>query len=170
MSRQSGAQSARGSVYAPVPMSQGAPPGGSLGASASHFQASSSATGPAPTGAAARLAAKQAELAGLRQLKEQSARLARDVQALGDGVDSLVNGGDAVAAVLSSWQGVFRAIQLAQASTLSRDAGLADTEETPGTATGTSFEAALPDTLVRIPVDGPGAEASAAEDNSAREE
>ncbi|CEH19183.1 DASH complex subunit Dad2 [Ceraceosorus bombacis] len=162
MSRQSGAQSARGSVYAPVPMSQGAPPGGSLGASASHFQASSSATGPAPTGAAARLAAKQAELAGLRQLKEQSARLARDVQALGDGVDSLVNGGDAVAAVLSSWQGVFRAIQLAQ--------GLADTEETPGTATGTSFEAALPDTLVRIPVDGPGAEASAAEDNSAREE
>lgn len=42
----------------------------------------------------ARIAAKEAELEGLRALREQSARLAKDMERLGDGVDTLVEGGD----------------------------------------------------------------------------
>ncbi|PWN99862.1 hypothetical protein FA09DRAFT_328637 [Tilletiopsis washingtonensis] len=139
MSRPSTLHSARGSLYAPAPPQ---PLGSSGGA-------------PPPTGAAARLAAKQAELEGLRQLREQSARLARDVEALGDGIDQLVGGGDAVAAVLSSWQGVFRAIQLARAS--STVAPLP--EGVPPPANELEEQEAesrrtVPETLVRIPVEG----------------
>ncbi len=54
----------------------------------------SSGGGPASAAAAANLAAKQAELEGLRVLKEQSARLAGDVEKLGEQVDGLVQGGD----------------------------------------------------------------------------
>lgn len=43
---------------------------------------------------ASRLQAKRQELEGLLQLKEQSARLARDVEVLGDNVDELVEGGE----------------------------------------------------------------------------
>lgn len=46
------------------------------------------------TGAQARLAAKQAELEGLRALRDQSARLAREMARLGERVDVLVDGGD----------------------------------------------------------------------------
>lgn len=48
------------------------------------------------SGAAARLQAKRQELEGLLMLKEQSARLARDVEKLGDNVDALVEGGEGV--------------------------------------------------------------------------
>lgn len=42
----------------------------------------------------ARLQAKRQELDGLTVLKEQSARLAKDIEALGDNVDELVQGGE----------------------------------------------------------------------------
>lgn len=51
--------------------------------------------GSAPiVGSAARVAAKRQELEGLRMLKEQSARLAKDIDKLGDNVDQLVVGGE----------------------------------------------------------------------------
>ena len=46
------------------------------------------------TAAMQRLSAKQAELEGLRVLKEQTARLTKDIEKLGDTVDSLVDGGE----------------------------------------------------------------------------
>ncbi|KAK0537697.1 DASH complex subunit dad2 [Tilletia horrida] len=68
------------------------------------------------TGAMARLAAKQAELEGLRALREQSAGLAKNLEDLSERVDELVVGGEAVANVMASWQGVFRAILVAQSA------------------------------------------------------
>lgn len=69
----------------------------------------------------ARLAAKQAELHALQNLRAESARLAHEITQLGDRVDTLVAGGTstsatytAVSSVMASWQGVFRAIQIAQ--------------------------------------------------------
>lgn len=44
--------------------------------------------------ASARLQSKRQELEGLLMLKEQSARLAKDIEKLGDNVDSLVEGGE----------------------------------------------------------------------------
>lgn len=44
--------------------------------------------------ASARLQSKRQELEGLIMLKEQSARLARDIEKLGDNVDALVEGGE----------------------------------------------------------------------------
>ncbi|EPQ31844.1 uncharacterized protein PFL1_00043 [Pseudozyma flocculosa PF-1] len=65
----------------------------------------------------AKLQAKQAELEGLRALRDLSARMAREMERLADQTDTLVEGGDAVAGVMSQWEGVFRAIQIARAST-----------------------------------------------------
>ncbi|KAN0066464.1 DASH complex subunit dad2 [Thecaphora frezii] len=70
----------------------------------------------ATTGAQARLAAKQAELDGLRSLRDHSERIVVQLQALGDKVDTLLDGGVAVAGAMEQWQGVFRAIQIARAS------------------------------------------------------
>ncbi|UZJ54997.1 hypothetical protein CBS101457_004317 [Exobasidium rhododendri] len=93
---------------------------------------------------ASRLQAKRQELEGLQILKEQSARLAKDVEKLSQGVDQLVGGGEAVANVMASWAGVFRAIQIARDST----ALPTDTDQ--------DFEGstvrAIPETMVRLPV------------------
>lgn len=48
----------------------------------------------ASSSAAARLAGKQAELEGLRVLKEQSTRLSKEIEKLAGRVDDLVDGGD----------------------------------------------------------------------------
>lgn len=63
---------------------------------------------------AARIAAKQAELQALQQLRTESARLAQELTDLSERVDTLVAGGQTISSVMASWQGVFRAIQLAQ--------------------------------------------------------
>lgn len=49
---------------------------------------------PPLTGAAARLAAKQKELEGLKVLREHSKKMADDIEKLADQVDMLVQGGD----------------------------------------------------------------------------
>ncbi|PWN35905.1 uncharacterized protein FA14DRAFT_160874 [Meira miltonrushii] len=94
--------------------------------------------------ASARLQAKRQELEGLLMLKEKSARLARDIEKLGDNVDALVEGGEAVASVMSSWSGVFRAMQIARQSMLSKQMTQDDV---------TIEQKQVPDTLVRLPVD-----------------
>ncbi|CCV00069.1 unnamed protein product [Malassezia sympodialis ATCC 42132] len=71
---------------------------------------------------AARLAAKQAELQALQHLRAESARLAQELTDLSERVDTLVTGGQTIASVMASWQGVFRAIQLAQAAMSKSDA------------------------------------------------
>ncbi|KDN37014.1 hypothetical protein K437DRAFT_282081 [Tilletiaria anomala UBC 951] len=143
------------------------------------------ASGSAPSSTTAqRLAAKHAELDGLRVLKEQSSRLAREIEKLGDRVDGLVEGGDAFASVMSSWQGVFRAIQISRADMTSLAASTAALVSggvaAPGTG-GSSLAGsaaaglgAMDDeqvkvgTLVRIPVDTDASVAAAGEE-AARE-
>ncbi|WFD37280.1 DASH complex subunit dad2 [Malassezia japonica] len=99
----------------------------------------------APGGSNARLAAKQAELQALQHLRSESANLAHEMAQLGDRVDTLVAGGSTVSSVMASWQGVFRAIQIAQATIhVSRDASEQDTESPDARQ--------VPDALVRIPI------------------
>ncbi|SHO79986.1 Uncharacterized protein MSYG_4341 [Malassezia sympodialis ATCC 42132] len=105
---------------------------------------------------AARLAAKQAELQALQHLRAESARLAQELTDLSERVDTLVTGGQTIASVMASWQGVFRAIQLAQAAMSKSDADPAadatsahqhPTEQALSLDTRT-----VPETLVRIPL------------------
>ncbi|KAE8234894.1 hypothetical protein CF326_g46, partial [Tilletia indica] len=90
----------RASIYAPL-----LGPGSSASASASQHMTSSQRAAPLPsssstsqavplTGPMARLAAKQAELEGLRALREQSAVLAKNLEDLSERTDELVNGGE----------------------------------------------------------------------------
>ena len=58
------------------------------------LQRQSFASGQSGGSASARLQSKRQELEGLLMLKEQSARLARDIEKLGDNVDALVEGGE----------------------------------------------------------------------------
>ncbi|PKI82584.1 hypothetical protein MVES_003421 [Malassezia vespertilionis] len=97
------------------------------------------APGSVSNASAARLAAKQAELQALQSLRNESATLAQEMSKLGDRVDTLVQG--AVASVMASWQGVFRAIQIAQTAMAASQA--LDKEEE---------ERQVPDAVVRIPI------------------
>ncbi|WFD01050.1 DASH complex subunit dad2 [Malassezia yamatoensis] len=111
----------------------------------------------APGAAAnARIAAKQAELQALQNLRVESARLAQEISQLGEHVDDLVSGGITVSSVMGSWQGVFRAIQIAQGvyfmsnqatTAASRDAESAETNAKAG-----DEARPTPDALVRIPI------------------
>ncbi|KAE8211711.1 hypothetical protein CF327_g4558 [Tilletia walkeri] len=178
----------RASIYAPL-----LGPGSTASASASQHMTSSQRAAPLPssstspavplTGPMARLAAKQAELEGLRALREQSAVLAKNLEDLSERTDELVNGGEPVANVMASWQGVFRAIMVAQSAIASSRAesiasaaaaaaaaksanaageggGAGDVVEDAAVGTGTAnvvdtsmLGPGVPGTLVRIPVD-----------------
>ncbi len=96
----------------------------------------SMAPGSVPSSVSARLAAKQAELQALQQLRAESAQLTQELARLSERVDTLVCGGQSVASVMASWQGVFRAIHIAQAAMHPDD----DTSRT------------VPEALVRIPM------------------
>ncbi|WFD32875.1 DASH complex subunit dad2 [Malassezia sp. CBS 17886] len=119
----------------------------------------------------ARLAAKQAELQALQHLRNESASLAQEMALLGDRVDTLVTGGSAVASVMASWNGVFRAIQIAQGTcggcfynlltdaattAASRELDAADEAGAGrGGEDGTHAARDMPDALVRIPMPAP---------------
>ncbi|WFC96403.1 hypothetical protein MBRA1_003060 [Malassezia brasiliensis] len=96
----------------------------------------------APGAAAnARLAAKQAELHALQNLRNESARLAQEMAQLGDRVDTLVAGGICV----------FRAIQIAQATT----AATREAESTVAHGAPADSTRQVPEALVRIPIQTP---------------
>jgi DASH complex subunit DAD2 len=62
---------------------------------ASSARQSSVSTGmQGPSSGQSRLQAKRQELEGLQILKEQSARLAKDVETLSQGIDQLIDGGE----------------------------------------------------------------------------
>lgn len=114
---------------------------------------------PVSGGVAARLSVKQAELQALQQLRVESAQLTQELEKLSERIDTLVVGGQSVASVMDSWQGVFRAIQIAQAAMLQRrEVEKAHVEhenvpaEDPISTLGTRT---IPDTLVRIPIQSP---------------
>ncbi|KAJ5827763.1 DASH complex subunit Dad2 [Penicillium robsamsonii] len=93
----------------------------------------------------ARIAAKKAELENLRQLRDLSATLAIQMQALDNKISTLKDGTEAVACVLSNWDNVIRAITLAS----SKAGGLYD----PKLDQNVEKPRNLPSTLVRIPAE-----------------
>ncbi|KAK3216396.1 hypothetical protein GRF29_8g3143009 [Pseudopithomyces chartarum] len=115
----------------------------------SHIRSQSSlggSAGPAQSPALlARIAEKKAELASLKDLQALSAGLADQMQTLAEKLTTLSDGTEAVAAVLSNWHNVLRAINMASTGL----AKVAKEEDDSGEKTEPDLP--LPQTLVRIP-------------------
>ncbi|KAI8934082.1 hypothetical protein NX059_008845 [Plenodomus lindquistii] len=94
----------------------------------------------------ARIAEKKAELANLKDLQALSGGLADQMQMLADKLQTLSDGTEAVAAVLSNWHNVLRAINMASTK-LPRP----KEEEEEEANQKTEDAPPLPQTLVRIP-------------------
>ncbi|KAK5171427.1 DASH complex subunit dad2 [Saxophila tyrrhenica] len=93
----------------------------------------------------ARINEKKAELESLKQLRDLSAGLAGQMQQLEEKLATLSNGTEAVAEVLSNWNGVLRAVYMASAKMPKlKDEGAEGEEQ--------EAKPELPQTLVRIPV------------------
>lgn len=93
----------------------------------------------------ARVNEKKAELENLRELRDLSAAVATQMEALEQKLSTLSDGTEAIALVLANWHNVLQAINMASAKLpkpKSEDEGWSDTAET-----------ALPQTLVRIPTE-----------------
>ncbi|OJJ74113.1 hypothetical protein ASPBRDRAFT_194992 [Aspergillus brasiliensis CBS 101740] len=99
---------------------------------------------------ASRIAAKRAELDNLRQLRDMSAALALQMQALQDKLGTLKDGTEAVACVLANWDNVLRAISMA--STKAANLNLPTELTSDSTIQKPSNDSPMPATLVRIPV------------------
>ncbi|ORY03945.1 DASH complex subunit Dad2-domain-containing protein [Clohesyomyces aquaticus] len=114
----------------------------------SHLRNASSLGGSQPSSQSpvlvARIAEKKAELASLKELQALSAGLADQMQTLADKLGTLSSGTEAVAAVLSNWHNVLRAINMASAK-LPKPKEDEDAEKKP------ESDPPLPQTLVRIP-------------------
>ncbi|CDS00630.1 hypothetical protein [Sporisorium scitamineum] len=126
--------------------------------------------GPSSSANQARLISKQAELEGLRALKDQSARMVKELERLAEKVDIMADGGDSIASVMGSWQGVFRAIQIARAATDANSSADTSTEEDDDLYTygpATTSKPALIDTMVRLPLDLDGAISRSKDDGAA---
>ncbi|EJT76879.1 hypothetical protein GGTG_06793 [Gaeumannomyces tritici R3-111a-1] len=93
----------------------------------------------------ARVNEKKAELENLRELRDLSAAVATQMEALEQRLGTLSDGTEAIALVLANWHNVLQAINMASAKLpkpKSEDEGWSETAET-----------ALPQTLVRIPTE-----------------
>lgn len=95
----------------------------------------------------ARINEKKAELENLKQLRDLSGGLAAQMQALEEKLSTLSEGTEAVAAVLSNWHNVLRAINMASMKV--PKPGPAEDEGNPDD----SPDIPLPQTLVRIPIE-----------------
>ncbi|TWU74075.1 hypothetical protein ED733_004152 [Metarhizium rileyi] len=94
----------------------------------------------------ARIEEKKGELQNLRELRDLSAAVASQMEALEQKLTTLSDGTGAIAAVLSNWHNVLRAINMASAK-LAKPSGDAPMEDAPEPAE------LLPQTLVRIPTE-----------------
>ncbi|KAI9867187.1 MAG: hypothetical protein M1813_009465 [Trichoglossum hirsutum] len=106
---------------------------------------SSSSAGQSPA-LVARINEKKIELENLKQLRDLSAGLAGQMQMLEEKLATLADGTEAVAAVLSNWHNVLRAINMAS-SKLPKPQDPEDEHEEAKKEP----EVPLPQTLVRIP-------------------
>ncbi|KAL8741841.1 MAG: hypothetical protein Q9190_005600 [Brigantiaea leucoxantha] len=95
----------------------------------------------------ARINEKKAELENLKELRNLSAGLAAQMQALEERLSTLSNGAEAVAAVLSNWHTVLQAINMASIKMPKPTLGEGKDNG------GVTPEASLPQTLVRVPVE-----------------
>ncbi|KAF4450727.1 dash complex subunit dad2 [Fusarium austroafricanum] len=124
--------------------------------------ASASSSGQSPA-LLARIEEKKAELENLKELRELSAAVAAQMEALEQRLSTLSDGTEAIAAVVGNWHNVLRAINMAS-SKLAKTA--ADPTKPPEDSTGP-----LPQTLVRIPTEhAPALQAQADAAEAAAEE
>jgi DASH complex subunit DAD2 len=111
----------------------------------------------------ARINEKKLELESLKQLRDLSAGLAGQMQQLEEKLATLSNGTEAVAAVMGNWATVLRAIHMASAKLpQAPDAADAQGQQEEDN----DAKQALPQTLVRIPIQQ--AEAAAQTDEQKR--
>ncbi|KAL6864442.1 DASH complex subunit Dad2 domain-containing protein [Trichoderma novae-zelandiae] len=123
----------------------------------SHVRASSSASAPQSPALVARIEEKKAELESLKELRDLSANVATQMEALEQKLATLSDGTEVIAAVVGNWHNVLRAINMAS-SKLAKTAAGAATEP-------------LPQTLVRIPTEhAPTLQAQAEAAEAATEE
>ncbi|KAK3490660.1 DASH complex subunit Dad2-domain-containing protein [Neurospora hispaniola] len=100
-----------------------------------------STTGQSPA-LVARVNEKKAELENLKELRDLSAAMATQMEALAQKLATLSDGTEAIALVLSNWHNVLRAINMASAKLPKPSAGVQEPSEGD-----------LPQTLVRIPTE-----------------
>ncbi|EWG50396.1 hypothetical protein FVEG_09630 [Fusarium verticillioides 7600] len=131
----------------------------------SHMRApstSASSSGQSPA-LLARIEEKKAELENLKELRELSAAVATQMEALEQKLSTLSDGTEAIAAVVGNWHNVLRAINMASSK-------LAKTAADPTNASEDST-GPLPQTLVRIPTEhAPALQAQAEAAEAAAEE
>ncbi|KAK5660758.1 hypothetical protein OQA88_12124 [Cercophora sp. LCS_1] len=107
------------------------------------MSASAASTGQSPA-LVARVNEKKAELENLKELRDLSAAVASQMEALEQKLSTLSDGTEAIAMVLANWHNVLRAINMASAKIPRPNAEEpAEVEET----------VPLPQTLVRIPTE-----------------
>ncbi|KAF2100805.1 hypothetical protein NA57DRAFT_74402 [Rhizodiscina lignyota] len=119
-------------------------------ASTANAQSSANSTAGASPVLLARINEKKAELASLKELQALSAGLADQMQTLEEKLSTLSDGTEAVAAVLSNWHNVLRAINMASMKIPKPKEENTTSEEKP------EQEVPLPVTLVRIPTEQAG--------------
>ncbi|KAL2155348.1 hypothetical protein VTH82DRAFT_89 [Thermothelomyces myriococcoides] len=90
----------------------------------------------------ARVNEKKAELENLKELRDLSAAVATQMEALEQKLATLSDGTEAIAMVLSNWHNVLRAINMASAKL-----------PKPAAEPGDQGQPPLPQTLVRIPTE-----------------
>ncbi|EFZ02159.1 hypothetical protein MHUMG1_00937 [Metarhizium humberi] len=106
---------------------------------------STSSASPSPA-LLARIEEKKAELQSLRELRDLSAAVSNQMEALEQKLTTLSDGTEAVAAVMGNWHNVLRAINMASTK-LAKPSN--DTTMEDASASNES----LPQTLVRIPTE-----------------
>ncbi|KAF0316553.1 DASH complex subunit Dad2 [Colletotrichum asianum] len=103
-----------------------------------------SSAGPSPM-LVARIAEKKAELEHLRELRDLSAAVAGQMEALEQKLSTLSDGTEAIAMVIGNWHNVLGAINMASAKVAKPPADEPSETEDPSMS--------LPQTLVRIPTE-----------------
>ncbi|KAF3800519.1 DASH complex subunit DAD2 [Colletotrichum gloeosporioides] len=103
-----------------------------------------SSAGPSPM-LVARIAEKKAELEHLRELRDLSAAVAGQMEALEQKLSTLSDGTEAIAMVIGNWHNVLGAINMASAKLAKPPADEPSGNEDPSML--------LPQTLVRIPTE-----------------
>ncbi|KAL7933361.1 DASH complex subunit Dad2 domain-containing protein [Trichoderma chlorosporum] len=113
----------------------------------SHARATSStASAPQSPALLARIEEKKAELENLKELRDLSATVATQMEALEQKLTTLSDGTEVIAVVVGNWHNVLRAINMASSK-------LAKTAAGPATEEASASTMQLPQTLVRIPTE-----------------
>ncbi|ORY64407.1 DASH complex subunit Dad2-domain-containing protein [Pseudomassariella vexata] len=97
----------------------------------------------------ARINEKKAELDNLKELRDLSAAVAGQMEALEQKLSTLSDGTEAIATVLGNWHNVLRAINMASAKIPQPR----DTDDSQSSAQEGPVPVPLPQTLVRIPTE-----------------